>query len=142
MRIHTRRHFVSLTFSVWEKRLAHRSSRDYNRYAHSASKGLSSSDIVEIHGNMTTMSQQEVVMVAERAVNQGMNDLRGELGVKFAEMEKGVNKFIQEINQFKSDSENTMEELNAAVTDSFKKSNELLRNENRQLAEKVCDNQN
>ena len=27
---------------------------------------------------MTTMSQQEVVMVAERAVNQGMIDLRGE----------------------------------------------------------------
>ena len=33
----------------------------------------------------TSMSEAEVVMVAEQAVNQAMNDLRGEFGVKFGE---------------------------------------------------------
>ena len=80
-------------------------------------------------------------MVAERAVNQGMNDLRGEFGVKFGEMQKGVNKFIEEINQFKSETENAIEELNTVITDSFKKNNEFLKNENRQLADSVCENQ-
>ena len=31
--------------------------------------------------------EQEIVMVAERAVGQLINDLRGELGVKFKELE-------------------------------------------------------
>ena len=38
---------------------------------------------------MATMSQQEVVMVAERAVQQKIDDLRGELGVKFFDIDKG-----------------------------------------------------
>ena len=40
---------------------------------------------------MTSMSEQDVVMVAERAVGQQINDLRGELGVKFHEIENGDN---------------------------------------------------
>ena len=38
---------------------------------------------------MATMSDQEVVMVAERAVGQAINDLRGEPGVKFFEIQDG-----------------------------------------------------
>ena len=34
--------------------------------------------------------QQEIVMVAERAVQQLIDDLRGELGVKFAEIESSI----------------------------------------------------
>lgn len=37
------------------------------------------------------MTDQKVVMVAERTVGQAINDLRGELGVKFHQIENGEN---------------------------------------------------
>ena len=91
------------------------------------------------------MSEQEIVMVAERAVrdavDQGMNDLRGEFGLKFQEIQNGVNKFIHQTNEFKTETETSIDELNNNVTESFKKNNELLRSENRQLAEHMRDGQ-
>ena len=63
------------------------------------------------------MQEADVVMVAERAVNQGMKDLRGEIGVKFQEMQNGVNKFIEEINIYKSENEAALEELQLLAED-------------------------
>lgn len=39
---------------------------------------------------MATMTEENVVMVTERAVGQLINDLRGEIGVKLQEIENGV----------------------------------------------------
>ena len=66
--------------------------------------------------------QQEIVMVAERAVQQLIDDLRGELGVKFAEIESSI-------NANKSDAEEAVSDLAAAMTDAFKQNNATLRNE-------------
>ena len=65
---------------------------------------------------------QEIVMVAERAVQQLIDDLRGELGVKFAEIESSI-------NANKSDAEEAVSDLAAAMTDAFKQNNATLRNE-------------
>ena len=99
---------------------------------------------------MTTMSQQEVVMVAERAVTQSANDLRGEIGIKFQEIENGVKSEISVIrgelgvkfNEIENgkgglksigmklgEMESEIENLNDNVTEAFKKNNALLRNE-------------
>ena len=74
---------------------------------------------------MTSMSEQDVVMVAERAVGQQINDLRGELGVKFHEIENGDNglKFL------KTEIENEISTRNDNLTDAFTKNNALLRKE-------------
>ena len=66
--------------------------------------------------------QQEIVMVAERAVQQMINDLRGELGVKFGELEALI-------TANKSDAEEAVSDLAAAMTDAFKQNNATLRNE-------------
>ena len=65
---------------------------------------------------------QEIVMVAERAVQQMINDLRGELGVKFGELEALI-------TANKSDAEEAVSDLAAAMTDALKQNNATLRNE-------------
>ena len=69
-----------------------------------------------------TMHDQQIIMVAERAVTQLINDLRGELGVKFLELETSI-------NAIKSESEDGISDLSAAMTDAFKQNNASLRNE-------------
>ena len=64
-------------------------------------------------------------MVAERAVGQQINDLRGELGVKFHEIENGDNG----LKSLKSEIENEMSTLNDNLTDAFTQNNALLRRE-------------
>ena len=61
-------------------------------------------------------------MVAERAVQQLIDDLRGELGVKFREIE-------QLIEGNKSEADEAVSDLAAAMTDAFKQNNATLRNE-------------
>ena len=70
----------------------------------------------------TTMHDQQIVMVAERAVTQLINDLRGELGVKFAELQTLI-------DGNRSDMEEGISDLSAAMTDAFKQNNASLRNE-------------
>ena len=71
------------------------------------------------------MTEAEIVMVAERAVGQQINDLRGELGVKFHEIENGDNG----LKSLKSEIENEMSTLNDNLTDAFTQNNALLRRE-------------
>ena len=59
---------------------------------------------------------QEIAMLAERAVQQGVNDLRGEIGVKFQEIENGV-------QDLKSELEKANEDLGDKMTDAFKANN-------------------
>ena len=47
--------------------------------------------------------EQEIVMVAERAVGQLINDLRGELGVKFREIDELINSNRSEAEEAASD---------------------------------------
>ena len=61
-------------------------------------------------------------MVAERAVQQLISDLRGELGVKFQEIETLI-------VANKSEAEEGISDLSAALTDAFKQNNASLRNE-------------
>ena len=61
-------------------------------------------------------------MVAERAVWQMIQDLRGELGVKFNELEV-------RITNNKSEAEESVSDLAAAMTDAFTENNTTLRNE-------------
>ena len=70
--------------------------------------------------------EQEIVMVAERAVRQLIDDLRGELGVKFQQIEESI-------NANKSEAEEGLSDLSAAMTDAFKQNNASLRNEMRAL---------
>ena len=79
-----------------------------------------------------TMHDQHIVMVAERAVrdtvNQGINDLRGELGIKFHEIENaagGIKSMGIKIGEIENDIDN----LNLNITEAFKKNNAMLRNE-------------
>ena len=60
-----------------------------------------------------SVPSQEIVMVAERAVQQLIDDLRGELGVKFHQIE-------QLLEGNKSDAEEAVSDLAAAMTDAFK----------------------
>ena len=69
-----------------------------------------------------TMHDQHIVMVAERAVTQLIHDLRGELGVKFAELQTLI-------DGNRSDMEEGISDLSAAMTDAFKQNNASLRNE-------------
>ena len=82
--------------------------------------------------NTMGISEAEIVMVAERAVTQGLNDLRGELGVKFHEIENGGTgmKFLQ---SKLSDLEDEISNLSDSVTTAFKNKNQLLRNEIRAM---------
>ena len=98
-------------------------------------KEQNSSRIMAAVGNATApmgISEAEIVMVAERAVTQGLNDLRGELGVKFHEIENGGTgmKFLQ---SKLSDLEDEISNLSDSVTTAFKNKNQLLRNEIRAM---------
>ena len=66
--------------------------------------------------------EQEIVMVAERAVGQMIQDLRSELGVKFHEIEVLI-------TSNKSEAEESVSDLAAAMTDAFRENNATLRNE-------------
>ena len=68
------------------------------------------------------MTNENVVMVAERAVGQLIDDLRGELGLRFQGVESAI-------NEIKSETEQAVEDLSAAMTDAFKQNNASLRNE-------------
>ena len=72
--------------------------------------------------------QQEIVMVAERAVQQLISDLRGELGVKFHEIENGENG-LNILSDRLGDLEDEIQNLNSHVTDALKNNNRLLLDE-------------
>ena len=67
-------------------------------------------------------------MVAERAVTQGLNDLRGELGVKFHEIENGDSGLKSLLSKI-TDIQENFENLNDKITNTSKNNNALLRNE-------------
>ena len=72
------------------------------------------------------MSEQQVLMVAERAVRQQIDDLRGELGVKFYDIDKGMENLKIVI---KGEFDNEIQEVQAAVTDAFKNNNATFRDQ-------------
>ena len=75
-------------------------------------------------------SNPELVMVAERAVEQGLLDLRGELGVKFKEVDDG----LKDLQNFRIEMDENFENLSDSMTAAFKNNNALLRGEMRALA--------
>ena len=81
-------------------------------------------------GSSDTMpiSRVEIVMVAERAVQQGLLDLRAELGVKFQGIDSGLQAVQSFLSKLKELDEN-FENLSDNVTEAFKNNNALLRTE-------------
>ena len=80
------------------------------------------------YGTMGTPgANPDVVMVAERAVNQALDNLRGQLGVKFHELENG-DQGLKTLQLKIGDLEQSFENLGDNVTDAFKKNNGLLCN--------------
>mgnify|MGYP003330238147 CR=1 FL=1 len=67
-------------------------------------------------------------MVAERAVQQGLLDLRGELGAKLQEIDSGL-KGLQSLHSQITEMDENFENLNDNITAAFKNNNALLRNE-------------
>ena len=67
-------------------------------------------------------------MVAERAVQGRLQDLRAELGVKFHEIENGGSG-LKSLGTKMGELEWEIENLNDNVTEAFKKNNALLRDE-------------
>ena len=78
--------------------------------------------------NTMSISQADIYMVAERAVTQLMDGLRGELGVKFHELENGE-QGLQVLHSKLGELEEELGNLSDNVTTSFKQNNGLLRNE-------------
>ena len=72
-------------------------------------------------------------MVAERAVGQGLADLRAELGVKFFGMDSKLNNLQDSQNKLK-ELEEGLEDLSDQMTQAFKNNNALLRNEIKAMA--------
>ena len=65
-------------------------------------------------------------MVAERAVSQGLADLRAELGVKF----HGIDSTLKDIPDFQNklkELDESLEDLGDQMTQAFKNNNALLR---------------
>ena len=67
-------------------------------------------------------------MVAERAVQQQIDDLRGELGIKFNQLENGEGG-LKALGLKLGELEEELSNLNTSVTDAFKNNNALLRSE-------------
>ena len=77
---------------------------------------------------MATMSDQNVVMVAERAVKKLNDDLRGEMGVMIQILQNSISDLKSESSS-KQELEDDISNLNGVVKESFKTNNALLRAE-------------
>ena len=76
---------------------------------------------------MASVSTQAVVMVAERAVQQSMGNLRDEVGGKIQTVENGLQVIENGVVSFKAEVEKATEDLNGNLTNAFKANNATLR---------------
>ena len=77
------------------------------------------------------------VMVAERTVRQGLTDIRGELGVKFGEVDSNILKIESGMKNLQNLHTQTCEDLEGLsdnMTEAFKRNNALLRSEFKALS--------
>ena len=86
------------------------------------------------------ISEVDIVMVAERTVQQGLLDLRGELGATFQTIDSGL-QGLQSIHYKLTEMEENFENLNDNVTAAFKNNNALLRNEIKAMAGDIAQKQ-